>query len=483
MKQKLAGNYMMFTAYQFFILLVPLISMPYVARVLGPESNGTYSFLESTVMYFTLAASCGSAVYGQREIAYLDNKADRTRVFTEIFLIRLIMTLISFAIFFGVFGLQERYGSLYLLFSFNILTVIFDISWFYQGMEEFTRVVVQCTVIRLVALVCIFLFVKSPDNLPIYILCQSVPNLVGAFSLWPGVHRKMTKISFKNLQLKKHMLPILLLFLPQISSEIFGMLDKTMIEVLTHQAELNAYYQYSQKIVKIILIGITSLGIVMIPSMSAAFARKAYDEIRQRMEDIFRFAFFLGCPLMFGLLAVADVFIPLFFGDKYLPAIELTCFLAPTVILVSCSNVLGVQYLLPSRQQGVFTLSLVLGIIVNIVGNALLVPHFSALGTVYATVASEFVVTLTQSIAVRKQLPLGKMYRSGAVYLISGAVMAAITYLVGILIPGRALSFAIRFVIAVTTYSFAMFLAHDPMFARLLAIIGKIKNKVFRRGR
>ncbi|MBO7515050.1 MAG: flippase [Lachnospiraceae bacterium] len=480
MKQKLAGNYIMFAAYQFFILLVPLVSMPYVARVLGTDENGTYSFLESTVMYFTLAASCGSAVYGQREIAYLDYKADRTRVFTEIFLIRLIMTLISFAIFFFVFGLDAKHGSLYLLFSFNILTVIFDISWFYQGMEEFTRVVVQCTLIRLIALACIFLFVKSEGDLPIYILCQSVPNLIGALSLWPGVHRKMTKLSFKNLQLKKHMLPILLLFLPQISSEIFGMLDKTMIEVLTHQAELNAYYQYAQKIVKIILIGITSLGIVMIPSMSAAFARKAYDEIRQRMEDIFRFAFFLGCPLMFGLLAVADVFIPFFFSNKYIPSIELACFLAPTVILVSCSNVLGVQYLLPSRQQGAFTLSLVLGIIVNIAGNALLVPHFQALGTVYATVAAEFTVTLTQSIVVRKQLPLRKMYLSGATYMVSGAAMGAVTYLVGSLIPGRALSLAVRVVIAVTIYAIAMILLHDPLLARFVSII---KTKVFRRGK
>ncbi|MBR5348044.1 MAG: polysaccharide biosynthesis C-terminal domain-containing protein [Lachnospiraceae bacterium] len=479
-KQKLAGNFMMFTAYQFFILLVPLISMPYVARVLSEESNGTYSFLESTVMYFTLAASCGSAVYGQREIAYLDNKSDRTRVFTEIFLIRLIMTLISYAVFFFVFGLDAKDGPLFLLFSFNILTVIFDISWFYQGMEEFTRVVVQCTVIRLVALICIFLFVKQPDDLPIYILCQSVPNLVGALSLWPGVHRKMTKITFKNLQFKKHLLPIFLLFLPQISSEIFGMLDKTMIEVLTHQKELNAYYQYAQKLIKIILIGITSLGIVMIPSMSAAFARKAYDEIRKRMEDIFRFAFFLGCPLMFGLLSVADVFIPLFFGDKYIPSIELACFLAPTVILVSCSNVLGVQYLLPSRQQGAFTLSLVLGIIVNIVGNALLVPHYQALGTVYATVAAEFTVTLTQSIVVRKQLPLRKMYLSGAVYLVSGAAMAAITYAVGSFIPGRALSFVIRVAIAVTTYTIAMILVRDPMFTRM---IGIFKTKVLRKGR
>ena len=150
------------------------------------------------------------------------------------------------------------------------------------------------------------------------------------------------------------------------------------------------------------------------------------------------------------------------------------------MILVSCSNVLGVQYLLPSRQQGAFTLSLVLGIIVNIAGNALLVPHFQALGTVYATVAAEFTVTLTQSIVVRKQLPLRKMYLSGATYMVSGAAMGAVTYLVGSLIPGRALSLAVRVVIAVTVYAIAMILLHDPLLARFVSII---KTKVFRRGK
>ena len=319
---KIVKNYIYNTIYQILILIAPLVTTPYVARVLSVTNIGVYQYAEAIVNYFVLVGAVGTTLYGQREIAYLQEKPkERSTAFWEIELFRLATTLICTAVFYVVFCVRGTYSEVFTILTLEVLAVAFDISWLYMGMENFKLIVIRNTIIKVTGVISVFLFVKKPSDLGIYTLCVTAPLFLGNISLWFSLKKYIVATGSTILELargiRRRIEPILILFLPQIAMDVYLLLDKTMIGIFGSSIDQVGYYSQGQKIIMVFVKIVSSLGTVMLPAMSAFFSKGDIDGIMISIKRAFRFTYMLSFALLFGVCAIARRFVPLFFGEGY----------------------------------------------------------------------------------------------------------------------------------------------------------------------
>ena len=316
-KKSIAKNYIYNLIYQMLTIFLPLITTPYLSRVLGAEQIGIYGYTCSIVTYFILFGTLGINMYGQREIAYLQNSKEKSsKTFWELIIIRSFTLIISIILFFIVYASGGEYSLYYKILMIQLVANIFDISWLFQGIEEFDKTVIRNLIVKLLSLVLIFTCVRSYDDLWIYFLIYALAEFIGNVSIWFYVPKYINRVSIKELELRRHIRPVLSLFLPQIAIQIYTVLDKTMIGAILNDMTEVGYYEQSQKIIKILLTIITSLGTVMMPRIAKCYAEGKNEEIKKYMYKTFRFVFMLSFPLIFGIISVSKDFVPLFFRRR-----------------------------------------------------------------------------------------------------------------------------------------------------------------------
>jgi len=471
-KASVVKNYIYNMSYQLLAIIVPLITTPYISRVLGAEAIGIYSYTLSITTYFVLFGSLGIALYGQREIAFVqEDKTKRSKVFIEIMLLRLITLAISMIVFYCTFCLSGEYTTYYKIFLLEMIATAIDISWFFRGMENFKRTVIRNMIVKLISVVCIFVFVKTVDDLNIYCWIYVISNMIGNLSLWFYLPKLLNKVKIKSLQIGKHLKPTIGLFIPQMAVQIYTVLDKTMIGAMVVDKSEVGYYEQSQKIVKVLLTVATSLGTVMLPRIANTFAKGENEKIRKYMDTSFQFILFLVIPVMFGMIAVSSKFVPLFFGAGYDKVIILINIMSVILVAIGLSNVIGTQYLLPTKQQKKYTLSVTAGAIVNAILNYILIKSSASIGAAIATVIAEFTVTGMQLFLVRKQINIWNIVKISRNYWIAGAVMFAIVVTIGQFITNDMLSICMQGVIGILIYMGLLIILKD-------ALVGKAINKI-----
>ncbi len=463
---KVIKNFIYNTAYELLRLLAPLITAPYVSRVLGADGVGAFSYTQSIATYFVLMGAVGTTLYGQREIAFLQHDVQRrTDAFWQIVGFRFLTSVLCMAVFWSVFCRAGKYVAIYRVLAMEVAATAFDISWFFMGMEDFRTTVIRNALIKLSGIVLVFLLVKKPEDVPLYALCMTLPIFLGSISFWTAVRKHLGKPSKSVFNgIPRQIKPIFILFVPQVAIDVYVVLDKTMIGLLSPAISEVGYYTQAQKIIKVVLVFLTSLGTVMLPAMSAAFAQGRDNYIRRSIQRAFRFVFMLSVALIFGICAVSDRFVPLFFGNGFEPVSLLMIVISPILLLIGISNVIGKQYLLPTKQQKAFTTSVVTGAAVNICLNALLIPRYNAAGASVATVIAEFSVTLVQLLFVREQLPLKKYFLPLFRYLPMGVVMCLAVRALSKFLPQGSIPVLILLVAAGTAvYVGELLLTRDEM--------------------
>lgn len=342
-------------------------------------------------------------MYGQREIAYVQNEQEkRDKVFWELVILRIITVSISLTVFYFTLVSHGKYASVFFIMCLDILASMVDISWFFQGIEDFKKIVARNFIIKIVGVALIFLFVKSSGDLLLYVICHSATLFLGNLSMWAYIPKLVGKVKVRELEIKKHIRPTIVLFLPQIATSVYTVLDKTMIGFLTGIEEEVAYYEQGQKIVKIVMALVTSLGIVMMPRVANLFKHNEMEKVKNYLSKSFRFVFLLSFPMTFGLMAVSCNIVPWFLGSGYGKVIPNMMVIAPILVMVSLSNIIGMQYLLAIGRHRDFTISLVAGCVINFSLNLLLIPFFLSIGAAVATVIAETSVTGVQVFFTRK---------------------------------------------------------------------------------
>lgn len=421
-KSSLTKNYLYNVAYKILTMITPLITTPYISRVLGVENVGIFNYTYSVLSYFLLFAVLGFQMYGQREIAYVSqDKVQRNEKFWEIFLSRLItvfIVTIAYIIYIG----NSNYFIIYSLFFLELIAQAIDISWFYYGVEEFKTITIRNFIIKIVGVLCIFCFVKTSNDLSVYVFLHAFVILCGNLCLWPNVLRKNRIIKINYVNCFNHFKFAFLFFIPQCIDSVYMLMDKIMLGNFSTMAEVGLYGQ-ADKIVKMIVTIITSMGLVVSPRIAQCYAENKKNELKKYMNQSINFVFILGFPMTFGLISISSNFSSWFFGSGYDGVDSIMSCLTPIIILMGLNSVMGWQYLMTVKKERTFIVSVTIGAIVNLFLNILLINKFNAMGAVIASVLSMCVMTIKNFISVREVIDFKKIMIDSYKSLISSIIM------------------------------------------------------------
>lgn len=475
MKKSITKNYIYNVSYQILIILLPIITTPYLSRVLGAENIGIYSYTLSVATYFMLFGSLGIAMYGQREIAYFQKDTKKiSKVFFEVSILRFLTMTVSMIIFYYTFANSGEYSMYYKILLLELFANCLDISWFFQGLEEFRKTVIRNMIVKTISIICIFVFVRTPNDLLNYFWIYVLSNLFGNISLWFYLPKYIIKVHIRELNILQHLKPTIGLFIPQIAVQIYTVLDKVMIGVIVENKAEVGYYEQSQKIVKMLLTIITSLGTVMLPRIANTFSEGNSEKIKEYIKKSFNFVFLLAFPMIFGIIAVSSNFVPLFFGPGYEKVGILMSVISPIMLAIGLSNVIGTQYLLPTKRQKEYTLSVIAGAIVNFIFNIILIKKYGAIGAAIGTVIAEMTVTFVQLYFVRNEIDLLNLLKISFNYIISGVTMFIVCIFIGKIIKNNLYSIIIQVLFGVMIYAIMLLIIKDKFFYEIMF---KIKNK------
>ena len=428
-KKSITRNYIYNMIYQVLILVLPLVTTPYLSRVLGAEGIGIYGYTYAVVTYFILFGSLGVAMYGQREIAYAqENIEARKKTFIEIVLFRFVTIAIATVFYYFFFIKGAEYQIYYQILLLELIAAAFDISWFFQGMEEFKRTVTRNVLVRVCSVSAVFLFVKNKEDLALFTLIYSIGDLLGNLSLWLYLPKYIKGVKVKNINTFRHIWPIILLFIPQIANQIYKILDTTMIGNLVQDKAETGYYEQGQKVIRLLLTVVTSLGVVMVPRMASTFASGDKKQIQGYLKMSFRFVFFLAFPIMFGIISISEAFVPVFFGAGYDKVVVLINIISPILLLMGVANVLGTQYLLPTKHQKEYTISVAIGVVFNFIANYILITKYASIGASIATVLSELLVVIIQYQYMKKEVPFKELLSLAWKYFLAGILMFVVCF-------------------------------------------------------
>ena len=424
-------NFLYNIFYQILTMVLPLLTAPYIARVIGAEGVGVYSYSSSIANYFVLFAMLGLVNYGSRTIAQVrDNKELLSQTFFNIYGLQLVTSfimVIGYIVYINTFVTENRI--IFYIQLLLLLATVIDINWFFFGLEQFKLTITRNTIIKLLTVGCIFIFVKDSSNLWIYTIIMAGGTLLSQLMMWFFIKKY---VYFKMPTMKgslSHIRPNLVLFVPVLAISIYKIMDKIMLGSMTNMLEV-AYYENSERIIAIPMGIITALGTVMLPRMSNLIATGNDKQAMGMIEISLKFIMFLAIGMTGGLIIVSPNFIPLFLGDEFVNAIPVAALLAVTIIFISWANVIRTQYLIPHQKDKIYITSTLLGALVNVISNIIFIPLYGAAGAAIGTIFAEVTVAMYQTLKVRTTLEIRKYFINSLVYVGPAIIM----YLVGNLI-------------------------------------------------
>ncbi|CDM69225.1 putative membrane protein [Clostridium bornimense] len=439
--------------YQVLIVIVPFITSPYLARTLGAEQIGVYSYTYSIVFYFMILAVLGVNNYGNRSIAKVrDNKEKLNIEFWSIYFIQITMsTLVIIAYIIYLVVIVSEYRVIAIIQGLYILSNAIDITWFFQGIEEFKIVVLRNSVVKIISLVLILLLVKSPMDLWIYTIIMAGSTFLGQVITWPLL---LKKVIFKKPVLSNivpHIKPIFILFLPVLAISIFSYMDKIMLGVMKGMKE-TGFYENTDKIISIPKSIITALGAVMLPRTANLIANGKYEKSKEYIENTMFYVMLISSACAFGLAGISNNFAIIFWGKEFSECGRLIAYMVPTLIFSVFGNVIRTQYLIPRSMDKEYIISLIMGAIVNFIVNMSLIPSLGALGAVIGTICSEFVLCSYQIYSVHKDLDIKGYVKSGIAFFPIGFMMFLILKYIECILKNSISALVIQILIGASVY-------------------------------
>ena len=422
-------NYIYNIIYQLLILIIPLIISPYLSRVVGVRGIGIYSYTYSIVNYFILLTLLGVNNYGNRAISKIrDNKDELNKTFWSIYIFQLFMGLIMLFIYFAyIYIFDINYKKIAIIESLFIVSSMLDINWLFFGLEEFKKTIIRNTILKICSIILIFIFVKNSDDLWIYTLIMAGMTAFSQLVLWEFAKKiiKFVRISFNDI--KKHIKPNLILFIPVIAISLYKIMDKVMLGLIANVNEVG-YYENAEKIIGIPLALIFALGNVMLPRITNTLKKGDYQRVNKYIEKSISFVMFLSFAMCCGLIAISYNFAPMFYGKEFQKTGILMMLLATTLPFMALANVVRTQYLIPKEKDKSYILSVILGAVTNLIINALLIPKLYSIGACIGTIAAEIVVMITQILAVGKELNIKKYFINSTCFIYKSIIMLIVVY-------------------------------------------------------
>ncbi len=423
-KNTTKSNILFNMTYQVLVMILPFITAPYISRVLGAEGIGQYTYTYSIANYFVLFAQMGLANYGNRSIAKVrDSKDKLNKEFSSIYTMQTLFSTTSLIIYLiFIFVIHNQYFYIALLQTLYVSSAMFDVSWFFYGIEKFKMIVIRSGIIKICTTLCIFVFVKEKEDIWIYTLILSLGYFISSFYLWINLSKYVSYSIPEKDDVIRHIKPNVILFIPVIAVSLYHIMDKIMIGFIGSMVD-TGLYENADRLVTIPLTIVTSIGTVMMPKMSNLCARGEAEKSSIFIRDSMQLVMALSIGMAFGMAAIAERFVPLYYGEDFRASTKLVIYLTPIIVFTSIACVIRTQYLIPKEKDKQYIFSVIAGAVINFIINISLISSLGPMGAVLGTLAAEFIVMFIQCFAVRRELDFIRFIRDSWFFLVAGFSM------------------------------------------------------------
>ena len=430
MDKKITTNFIYNLLYQILNIVAPLVTTPYIARVLGADGVGIYSYTSTMATTFSMFAALGSGIYGQRAIAMLqDDIHSRSTVFWELLLLRAGMTLMVTGAYLALCLVYRSYTTYLLLCLFLVVTTMFDTSGLFTGMENFRVIVTNNTLIRIITIVSMFLLVKRPEDVGAYIFINAASSILGTAYLFFMLPKYVKPVPLKDLHILRHLPGVIQYFIPIIAVQIYSQIDKLMLGAMGADASENGYYEQARKLTNLVVVMTTALNTVLLPRLSNLFGKNDKKTMVSTYQETFRFTLLLLLPIAVGLFMISDHFVLWFLGPDFTKTSLLLKWSCALIVLMTVGNFIGMQYLNPTGQQNKMTAIYLSAAAVNVVLNLIMIPRLLSEGAIIASVAAEAVSCSAQIWLLKRSEYNFKMLQGTWKYAVAAATMAGAIWL------------------------------------------------------
>lgn len=471
-------NFMFQISYQILTMILPFITSPYISRVLGAEKVGIYSYTYTIASYFVYIAALGINNHGSRVIAQSrQNKSELNATFSSLFADHLIVSLCALAAYSVYVFCFCEYPLIALAQGFIVMGAVLDINWLFFGLEKFKLTVTRNTIVKILTVICVFIFVKSKDDLLIYTIIMAAGTFISQSVIWFAVKGEVRFVKPSFAQMKSHIKPLFVMFIAVIAVTLYRTMDKVMLGDMCDMIQVGCY-ENADKLIMYPVSIITALGTIMLPRMSHLYKSGESKSARNTLDISIEFALIIAMALCFGLVAVANDFSVIFFGEEFELTGSILSIIAFTIPFMAFNNVLRTQYIIPQNRDRIYMIAVCMGVVANFLLNFFLIPPFGAYGATVGTIAADGLVFVYQVFCVRKQLPIKQYLKSGLYPLIAGIVMCSCVLWLGSILDLSIFNLLIQIGIGVILY--CLLILPYLMMNKKSMIGAYVRNKILR---
>ena len=482
MAKSIKSNYILNLVNTGTQLFFPLITFPYICRVIGVEGVGLVDFYNSIIGYITLFTCLGIPLYAIREVARLrDNSKEVAKTTVEVLLLHSFLTFFGYIVViilcFFVPDIQRNIP-LFLILSLTLFFTAIGCEWFYQGIEDFAYITIRGIVVKIISIILLFVFVKSENDLLYYggycVIGVLGGNIFNFFRLRKYI--KKDDFVFSDLHIFRHLKPALKVFFFNITVSFYIKFNPVLLGLIKNDIAVG-FYSAAVKLMTILISLSACLGNVMMPRLSNLLEKNSADEFKRLIQKSYDLTILLTVPLTFGLVITAPYIIRLLCGMEFLDSIPASQIIAPIVLMVGISNVIGIQYLYPKGKISLVTLCCGIGALFDIVICIILVPSISFIGAAIAYLAAESFTTLSMILLTRKELPVVYLNRNHVLCII-GAIAMSVTvlFLQHMLRINDIYSFGLQVVVGGIVYLLFLLLTKEEIVYGIFSYVFKFKK-------
>ncbi len=423
--KSLTKNSIYYLIYNTLNVVFPLITGIYVAHILLPRFIGEVGYAQNISTYFVILAFLGIPTYGMREIAKCrDDKEKVKKLHAELLTINALSTslfLISYLILIFLVSSFRANIILYLITGFSIVLNYLNNSWLFQGLEEFKYISIRNIIFKVILFALLVLFVKKENDYIAYALVSTFGS-AGAYLLNILYAKKKIGFNFKNLELKKHLKPILYLVVVNLAVEIYTLVDTTMIGIFCDKNHV-AFYGYGSKIYKVLLQIINTFTVVIVPRLSFYFKNNKTTDFNCVLTKTFKILILLAVPTIIGIQFVSNFLVVKVYGEEYISSalvIRILCF---NLLISPVGYLLGSRMMLISGNENKMIIPVAIGCVVNVALNLVLIPLYKEIGASIASVAGEICVAIVYILFGRRFFKLESLQAFAWKFVVAIAIM------------------------------------------------------------
>lgn len=467
------SNYIFSLIYQVVNLLVQVILLRYLTIVIGAKGIGIQSYTNSVVSYFVMFSALGINWYGQKEIALrIGKKESLSQCFWKLFMLKAVWSMVVLPVYGILIAVSAEYRIYYIAMLFTYFAGVLDISWLYQGVERFDIIAIRNTVIKVLGMVLTFAFVKTEDDVLLYVIFVAVSNFAGNASMWLKLSDMIQPPKKDCLHFKESIRPAVQYFIPTIATTLYLTMDKTMIGMITGDNYENGYYEQAIQITNMLKTIVLSYNAVMVSRMSFLFVQGEEEHVKKHFADSLELILTISWPIVFGFLMVEREFVTLYFGAGNERIGDVLLVFSPVILIVGLSNMVESHIITPLNKRETGNRIVIIGAVVNFVLNLVLIRMVGAVGAAAASVISEMVVTVFYVHNSLGMLRWKDIFQSSIKKVLAALMMLGAIYLLKNVMEVSVIALAAQIIVGGAVYGGTLLLLRDSY---LIGMIQRIR--------